>query len=316
MTRISPDSIPVFLAKRDTYERNAIAALVEEMAGSLGFAASWAGRTVLLKPNLISASAPSLACTDAEFIAGVCRWFLDHGARVRIGDSPAFGSAARAMRQHGIDRALAGMAVEKIEFVTPVEKRLACGCTVQVAAESIECDLLVNLPKVKAHNQMYVTLAVKNVFGVVLGMRKAMLHMREGGVDGRFTEIILDLLEILPRQLAIADGIVAMHRDGPIGGEALGTGCVAGSTSCVALDTALLAALELDPASSPLWREAARRGLPGSRATDIIYPLLTPEVFAGSGFSAPVELNGIRFNPIRFLRGMLRRFVLALRPQV
>ncbi len=316
MTRISPDSIPVFLAKRETYERTAIAALVEEMAGPLGFAGSWAGRTVLLKPNLISASASSLACTDAAFIAGVCRWFLDHGARVRIGDSPAFGSAARAMRQHGIDRALAGMVVEKIEFVTPVEKRLACGCTVQVAAESLECDLLVNLPKVKAHNQMYVTLAVKNVFGVVLGMRKAMLHMREGGRDGRFADIILDLLDILPPQLAIADGIVAMHRDGPIGGEALGTGCVAGSTSCVALDTALLAALELDPARSPLWREAARRGLSGSRATDIIFPSLSPGAFAGSGFSAPVELNGIRFNPIRFLRGMLRRFVLALRPQV
>ena len=310
------DSLPVFLAKSDTYESTAIAALVEEMAGPLGFAGSWAGRTVLLKPNLISASASSLACTDAGFIAGVCRWFLDHGARVRIGDSPAFGSAARAMRQHGIDRALAGMAIERIEFVTPVSTRLACGRIVQVAAESLECDLLVNLPKVKAHNQMYVTLAVKNVFGVVLGMRKALLHMQEGGTNGRFAEIILDLLEELPPQLAIADGIVAMHRDGPVSGEALRIGCVAGSTDCVALDTALLAALELDPARSPLWREAARRNLAGSRATDVIFPSLPPRAFAGSGFSAPSELNGIRFNPFRFMQGMVRRFVLALRPQV
>ena len=32
---------------------------------------SFAGHTVLLKPNLISATAPALACTNAEFIAGV-----------------------------------------------------------------------------------------------------------------------------------------------------------------------------------------------------------------------------------------------------
>lgn len=293
-----------------------MAALVEEMAGPLGFASSWHGRTVLLKPNLISASASALACTDADFIAGVASWFVDHGARVRIGDSPAFGSAGRAMRQHGIERALAAMAVEKLEFVTPVVRHLACGCTVQVAAEGLECDLLVNLPKVKAHNQMYVTLAVKNMFGLVLGMRKALLHMQEGGADGRFTAVLLELLDLLPRHIAIADGIVAMHRDGPIGGEPLPLGCVAGAAGSVALDTALLAVLELDPHASPLWREAFRRGIPGSRSTELCYPSLAPQAFAGSGFIAPSELNGIRFNPFRFLRGMLRRFILALGRQV
>ncbi len=312
----SPDKLPVFLARQEDYDRDAITALVENMAGPLGFASPWHGRTVLLKPNLISASASALACTEAAFVAGVAAWFVDNGARVRIGDSPAFGSAARALRQHGIERALAGMAVEKVEFATPVERRLSCGVTVQVAAEGLECDLLVNLPKVKAHSQMYVTLAVKNIFGVVVGMRKAMLHMGEGGSGGRFTAVILDLLEFLPRHLAIADGIVAMHRQGPIGGEPLQLGCVAGAASCVALDTALLSLLELDPAASPLWREASRRSIPGSRDADLAYPSLTPQAFAGSGFVAPAELMGIRFNPFRFLRGMLRRFILALERQV
>lgn len=311
-----PDTLPVFLARQNACDREAIAALVEKMADPLGFASPWHGRTVLLKPNLISASASALACTDAAFVAGVAAWFVDNGARVRIGDSPAFGSAARAMLQHGIERALAGMPVEKVEFATPLDRLLPCGCPVQVAVEALECDLLVNLPKVKAHNQMYVTLAVKNIFGIVVGMRKAMLHMREGGLDGRFTAVILDLLPLLPRHLAIADGIVAMHRDGPIGGEPLPLGCVAGAASCVALDTALLHLLELDPAASPLWREAHRRRLPGSSGADLAYPFLAPPAFAGSGFVAPAELNGIRFNPLRFLRGMLRRFILALERQV
>ena len=316
MAGIAAHKIPVHLARCRGYDQAVVASLVEEMAGPLGLASSYAGRTVLLKPNLISATAPALACTDAGFIAGVALWFLDHGARVRIGDSPAFGTAARAMRRHGIAAALRGLAVEPVEFVTPVPTLLPCGCRVDLAAEGLDCDLLVNLPKIKAHNQMYVTLAVKNLFGLVIGMGKAMLHMREGGRAGRFVAVLLDLLNLLPPHLTIADGIVVMHRDGPISGEALALGCIAASGSCIALDTALLTLLELDPARSPLWREAARRGLTGRRPADIDYPALLPAAFAGSGFTAPGELSGIRFNPLRFLRGMARRFVLALRPQL
>jgi uncharacterized protein (DUF362 family) len=316
MAGMAVNAIPVYLARCAGYDRAAVASLVEEMAGPLGLASSYAGRTVILKPNLISASASSLACTDAGFIAGVALWFLDHGARVRIGDSPAFGTAVRALRQHGITAALRGLAVEPVEFVTPVPTVLPCGCAVDLAAEGLDCDLLVNLPKIKAHNQMYVTLAVKNIFGLVIGMRKAMLHMREGGRGGRFVAAIVDLLDLLPPHLAIADGIVAMHRDGPLNGEALALGCVAASGNSIALDTALLSLLELDPSRSPLWREAARRGLAGSRLADHVYPAVPPAAFAGAGFSAPAELNGIRFDPFRFLRGMVRRFVLALHPQL
>jgi uncharacterized protein (DUF362 family) len=316
MTETATHEIPVYLARCSGYDRAVVAALVEEMAGPLGLASSYAGHTVLLKPNLISATAPALACTDAGFIAGVALWFLDHGARVRIGDSPAFGTAARAMRRHGITAALRGLAVEPVEFVTPVPRILPCGCAVDLAAEGLECDLLVNLPKIKAHNQTYVTLAVKNIFGLVIGMRKAMLHMREGGRGGRFVAVIVDLLDLLPPHLTIADGIVAMHRNGPMNGEVLALGCVAASGNPIALDTALLALLELDPSRSPLWRESARRGMAGSSPADIVYPALPPGAFAGSGFKAPEELNGIRFNPLRFVLGMVRRFVLALRSQL
>jgi uncharacterized protein (DUF362 family) len=282
------------------------------MATGLGLPSSFSGKTVLLKPNLISATAPALACTHAEFVAAVASWFLDRGARVRIGDSPAFGTAVRTMQQHGIVEAVKGMNVELIDFNTPVERRLACGLTVTVAAEGLDCDLLVNLPKIKAHNQMYVTFSVKNVFGIILGMRKAMLHMREGASHRRFADIILDLLDLLPPHLALADGIVAMHREGPVGGEPLSLGCVAGAVDMVALDTALLALLELDPGCSPLWLAAAARKMPGASLADMVFPALTPAAFAGSGFVAPAELNGIRFNPLRFLRGVLRRFTLAI----
>jgi len=305
--------IPVYLAGCRKYERAAIRKIIEDMAGCLCLASSYAGHTVLLKPNLISATAPPLACTHAEFVAAVAEMFLDRGARVRVGDSPAFGTALRAMTQHGIIRALAGMDVEVIEFSTPVQRTLACGLQVTLAGESLDCDLLINLPKIKAHNQMYVTLSVKNIFGVILGMRKALLHMTQGESHERFAEIIVDLLEQLPMHAVIADGIEVMHREGPIGGEKLDLGLLAGSANMVAIDTALLAVLGLDPGKSPLWLAAMARNLAGSNVKDIFYPALRPEAFAGSGFIAPYLLNGVRFNPFQFLRGILRRFLLAMR---
>ncbi len=307
-------TITVFLARCPGYGRADIREIIENMADSLGLAPSYAGQTILLKPNLISAQAPALACTHAEVVAAAAALFLERGARVRIGDSPAFGTAARAMERHGITRALAGMNVEIIEFAVQVHKVLACGLRVGIAGESLECDLLVNLPKIKAHNQMYVSLSVKNVFGIVLGMRKAMLHMTQGDCHRHFAALILDLLAILPPQVAFADGIEVMHREGPISGEGLRLDCLAGAVNPVALDTALLDLLELDPRQSPLWQEANARNLPGSRPEELFYPALLPQAFADSGFVAPVVLDGIRFNPVRFLRGLLRRFFLAMGP--
>ena len=140
-----------------------------------------------------------------------------------------------------------------------------------------------------------------------------MLHMREGGTHRRFADIILDLLEFLPPQLAIVDGVDAMHRQGPIDGVPLRLGCIAGAGNPVALDTALLDLLELDPRRSPLWQAAAAREIcRAAGCRDLVYPALTPAAFAGSGFVAPAGLEAVRFNPFRFLRGLLRRFLLAI----
>jgi uncharacterized protein (DUF362 family) len=305
-------SLPVVLQKCVDYQRDAIAALVADTLLRLGHTSGMHGQVVLLKPNLIS-SRPSLACTHPEFVAGVAACFLDHGAKVLLGDSPALGSAANVCEKQGIVQALRGMDVKIVDFSTPVPRRLAGGLTVTVAREPFECDVFVGLPKVKAHNQMYVTLAVKNLFGIVKGVNKAMLHMLHGSTHQGFAGIILDLLALLPPQIHLADGIIAMHRSGPLDGEPLPLYCMAAANSAVALDTALLAALELEPGRSPLWQAAAMRGLIGFDPDTIDFPALSPEAFHGLGFLAPCGLNPIRFNPWRFFKGLVNRAVLKVR---
>jgi uncharacterized protein (DUF362 family) len=265
------------------------------------------GSKVLIKPNLISAMGGGLACTHPQFLLALVEWLQFSGAKVVIGDSPAFGKAANVLKALHVDKELARRGVKILEFRTANLKKLKCGVEVGVAAEALECDLFINAPKLKAHNQMYVTLAVKNLFGIVKGMRKSLLHMRYGGSDNMFSRIILDLIELLPAHVSVVDGIDVMHREGPIRGTQLHFGCVALSSDPVAIDTSLLNALQLLPSRSPLWLEAQKRGWAGGDIERIRFPLSTPEMFWGAGFEAPEELAPVRFNPFHFFYGNLKR---------
>lgn len=291
------------------YERQLLKGRVEALCNALDFRVS-AGSRVLLKPNLVSAVRnKALACTHPEFIAAVAEWFLDQGAQVRVGDSPAFGTALGVMAACGIDAALKGLPVTMINFEAPQSVRLASGLSVGVARAVGECDLLVNLPKIKAHGQLYLSLAVKNYFGAVVGFRKPWLHARYGDMDNRFEAMLVDLLAVLPNGITLADGVEAMHVDGPTGGKPFALHLLAGGLNPVALDTALIDVLGLHSEASPVWRECQRRDLVGSRRMELSFPLARPEEVAVQGFHAPSSLRPVSFHPWRLLKGAIKRVI-------
>jgi len=297
----------VGLVACDQYDRQLLKGRVEALCNALGFRVS-AGSRVLLKPNLVTAVRnKGLACTHPEVVAAVAEWFLDQGAKVRVGDSPAFGTALGVMNACGISAALKGLPVTMINFEEPQSVRLASGLSVGVTRAVGDCDLLVNLPKIKAHGQLYLSLAVKNYFGAVVGFRKSWLHARYGDLDNRFEAMLVDLLAVLPAGITLADGVEAMHVDGPVGGKPFPLHLLAGGLNPVALDTALIDVLGLPPEASPVWRECQRRNLAGSRLTELSFPLARPEEVAVQGFQAPSRLRSVSFNPWRLLRGAVKR---------
>jgi uncharacterized protein (DUF362 family) len=173
-------STSVALLACSHYRTREIAEKIDRLCTALRFTVG-VGSRVLLKPNLLSArSGEHLACTHPAFVAAVAEWFLDQGAKVAIGDSPVFGTAKGVMRATGIEKALAGLPVECINFDQSATVKLSGGVSVDMARAAMECDLLVNLPRVKAHSQLFVTLAVKNYFGTVVGFQKAWWHLRYG----------------------------------------------------------------------------------------------------------------------------------------
>jgi len=294
------------------YDRQAIKGHVATLAEALGFPIM-PGSRVLLKPNLVAGRGHNgLACTHPEFVAAVAEWCLDCRARVMVGDSPAFGRAPAVMRACGYAKSLKGLPVELIHFGTARQVRLACGEGLTLAAEPLDCDVLINLPKFKAHSQTLISLAVKNYFGTVKGFGKALLHQKLGEDEQSFCRMLVDLLAVLPAGISFVDGVQAMHKKGPMQGEMFPLGVVAGSVNPVALDTAMLLMLGIAPEQSMIWRETARQQLAGAQPYELVFPLLHPRDIAAQGFVLPSALKPIPFRALQVMNSIVKRVRLLL----
>ena len=290
-----------------------MAEAVAQLCAALQFKVT-TGTRVLLKPNLLSGrSAEHLACTHPLFVAAVAEWFVEQGALVAIGDSPAFGTAQGVMRTTGIEKALAGLPVALTNFDRSVPVRLAGGVKVNIASAALECDMLINLPRVKVHSQFYMTLAVKNYFGTVVGFQKPGWHLRYGDKEGLFASHLVDLLAVLPPGITFIDGIVAMHGTGPVSGQPYSLGVVGGGPNPVAVDSALLRILGIDYKKSAVWQECAKRGLAGSDPDMLDFPLLKPAQFTADGFRTASILKPVSFNPLRMMVSGCKRFAARLK---
>ncbi len=306
--------IPVALCRCQNYDRQGLKKYIAHLVEATGFHVP-TGMQLLLKPNLVTATCHhDLACTHPEFVAAVAEYFIDRGAVVRVGDSPATGGGLRAMDICGMAESLAGLPVEMVEFAETETKVLPSGIRVHIARHALECDALINLAKVKAHCQVRLTLAVKNYFGVVKGWHKAMAHQLHGGNGGeKFTALLVELPELLPAGLSMADGILAMHETGPMDGKEFALGLLGCSADAHAMDTTFLQLLNVDKQSCPLWQEGARRGLAGTQQEMLSFPLACPEEMLVTNFRVPPILAPTRFTLHHVIASLTGRFKVLLR---
>ena len=112
------ESTTVALVSCPEYASAVLAPAIDRVITALGELEHPAGLQVLLKPNLISAKRGPLACTEGAFIVAVARWFLDRGARVTVGDSPAFGTATAVLDRLGILEDLRSLGVGVSDFTS------------------------------------------------------------------------------------------------------------------------------------------------------------------------------------------------------
>ena len=302
--------IPAALTGCADYAGDAVRTAVRAVLDASGWRAG-AGSRVLVKPNLLRAQ--SLACTNPRVVAEACSWIMEQGARVVVADSPGFGSAASVAAAVGLNEALRPLGLKVQDCDKPVPVPLPDGRSWGVARLALECDAILSVPKVKAHSQMRLSLAVKNLFGCVCGLRKAIAHTIQGNQPGVFADCLAALWAALPPVAGLADGITAMHVTGPSGGKPYALGCVGASTCAVALDTALYSVIDVKPEAVPVWSALIRRGLPQAVPENVAYPLRLPKDFSCRDFVLPPRLMDVSFRPHRLFWSLCRRLWLAYR---
>ncbi|WP_027721493.1 DUF362 domain-containing protein [Maridesulfovibrio zosterae] len=265
------------------------------------------GTKVLVKPNLVS-SKNKLACTHPNITLSVCRYLKDCGAEITVADSPGYGTASQVSKAIGMTSGLASLGLKPKSLGHPVKLKLSFGETIGISRDALESDMIINVPKFKAHAQFGVTGAVKNMFGTVVGFRKAYAHTRFGENPGLMEKMIIEVNKTMPVSFSLMDAIYPMHVTGPISGKPYSMNLLAGSCNQYALDTAIYMLLGLSPKKILLWKECARQKIFGYHPDHIKYVIEPPDDFDTKDFIVPEKLNPMEFEAVRFVKGRVKSF--------
>lgn len=230
------------------------------------FAPEISGRRVLVKPNLLRASAAEdgIVTHPAVLTAVIREIESRRPAEIVVGDNPglySYGANEAAFAQTGLGEA-AGAYYRNIgtEGVTVPLKTSGFDGTVSVSRAVMEADVVVSLPKFKTHGLTVITGAVKNSYGILPGAQKARLHLLAGS-PSRFNDTIVDVFKLRVPDLFIMDAVVGMEGNGPASPDLRHIGCLLASDNAVAMDAVVARMMGLDPGRLRFLQRAAQDGL-------------------------------------------------------
>ena len=231
------------------------------------------GEKVLLKPNLLKASSPEKAVTThPALVEAVVKSVQAAGGIVFIGDSPGIGKMNKIFDVTGMSAVAKRTGAKLVEFEESIEVNTEEGSifkTLELSKDVMKADKIINLPKVKTHAQMYVTLGVKNCFGCVVGKRKPQWHFKAGVTREHFANLVLTIYKTVDPVLTIADGITAMEGNGPGSGDPREVGLLFASQNGLAMDRVIVEALGLKERDVPLFQIAKKEEIIGTSIDDI-----------------------------------------------
>ncbi len=261
----------VSLRSTDTYDEVTVTQILREQMETLGFDdAYFAGKKVVIKPNLVMKKEPEAAATTHPVVLSALLTVLrEKGISPIIAESP--GGLFNRQRLEGVYRTCGILEVAEKHQVPlnydtdAVYLDFSNGKTVKrfhVLRAVAEADILIDLCKLKSHGLTKMSAAIKNFFGVIPGIEKFEMHATYPDYRD-FGSMICDLCQMLYEQkniIAITDAIVGMEGDGPTAGDARKIGALLMSENPFASDIVGETLLGFEN-TVPIVREAAARGL-------------------------------------------------------
>jgi uncharacterized protein (DUF362 family) len=216
----------------DAHVRKAI-----EMAGGLkGIVKK--GDTVIIKPNIvIPTTHDTAAVTDPRVCKTIADVVKEVGGNPVIGESSSIGiSTEEAIQAAGYGKlreqgytVLDFSQEPRVNVPIPRGKKMK---EVSLPKVVVDAQVIIDVPIMKTHDQCEVTLALKNMKGILFDKGKRLLHHDYGIFDG-----VADLCTVKKPDFSVVDAILAMEGLGPATGDIVPMGLIIAGQDVVAVDT-------------------------------------------------------------------------------
>ena len=258
---------------------------------------------ILLKPNLLGAFPPERAVTTNPVVVdAVVTYLINIGKEIILGDSPG-GSALikNVWEKTGMNEIAEKHNVQLVNFKNGgmVHQRTK-SMDFPITKYIWEADAVINLCKYKTHSLMSYTGAVKNLYGLIPGLKKADYH-KEHPDHVQFAEVISGLYSVVKDRIAynIMDGIVGMEGEGPSAGDPRNFGVMFASKSASALDYVASSMMGFQPDK-----------------LEYILPSLESDNLEISEIEIPDEWQNFKFHKVKIKKIGLYLKILAYSPKI
>lgn len=265
----------VAIVKCSSYDEQQVHAAVHKGISLLGGIESIFNKKkqVLLKPNMLLGLAPEIgATTHPSVFSAVATVLQENGFDLVYGDTPGFGSVDSVCKKSGIAHEANRLHIPLAEFKKGREVAFNGGIQNKIffiAHGVLESECLVNIPKMKTHGLTIMTGAIKNMFGIIPGLRKAAFHARLQDPKA-FSRMLIDLIRFITPTLTIMDAIFGMEGNGPSHGDLVHTGLLLFSRDPVAIDATACRIMGIHPERLYFLQHAEQVGLGVMRENSII----------------------------------------------
>jgi len=221
------------------------------------------GDTVALKPNILTGklSGPGVT-TDPRVIEALIKLAFEAGAgRVQVVEGAGYGApTSEALEMAGMkevtERNGADLVDVDLDEVVEVDvPRPLILDKMPVSKSFYEADVRVNVPVMKTHDQLIMTLGMKNMKGVIQKPTKRLFH-RIG-----LAKAVVDLNKAVPLDLTVVDAIHAMEGLGPSYGDVFEMDVIMASRDVYSLDIVGAWVMGIPPTELEYMKAAAEQGL-------------------------------------------------------
>lgn len=223
-------------------------------------------KTVVIKPNLCYYwNASTGETTDGRVVSAIIKYIKQKVGDAKITVAEADASAMKTKfcfgilgyddlcEQHGVD-------LMNLSEGNVVKRTVEVGSeklTLPFNEVLLNADLVVNVPKLKTHNFVGVTCALKNMFGAISKPRKYSYH-------NNINNVIVAANKIVPSDLTVVDGLIVR------GSVPKKIGVVLAGDNALSTDAVASKIMGFNPLSVPHLNLAAKEKIGETRKISVI----------------------------------------------